>query len=73
MRIALLIATLSLTCSAAAVLAQDQYTIGVGYSAGGSYDVNARLVAEFLPAHLAGNPSIVVENIPGAAVCDAGG
>src|SRR5580692_9275211 len=38
----------------------------VGYGPGGGYDLYARLVAEFLPRHLAGNPTIVTENMPGA-------
>src|ERR1700722_5758103 len=38
----------------------------VGYGPGGGYDLYARLVAEFLPRHLPGNPTIVTENMPGA-------
>ena len=38
----------------------------VGYGPGGGYDLYARLVAEFLPKHLPGEPQIVVENMPGA-------
>ena len=38
----------------------------VGYGPGGGYDLYARLVAEFLPRHLPGNPAIVTENMPGA-------
>jgi tripartite-type tricarboxylate transporter receptor subunit TctC len=38
----------------------------IGYGPGGGYDLYARLVAEFLPRHLPGNPSIVPENMPGA-------
>ena len=38
----------------------------IGYGPGGGYDLYARLVAEFLPRHLPGNPAIVPENMPGA-------
>lgn len=38
----------------------------VGYGPGGGYDLYARLVAEFLPRHLAGNPTIITQNMPGA-------
>jgi len=38
----------------------------VGYGPGGGYDLYGRLVAEFLPRHLPGNPSILAQNMPGA-------
>jgi tripartite-type tricarboxylate transporter receptor subunit TctC len=38
----------------------------VGIDVGSGYDVNARLLARFLPAHIPGNPSIMVQNQPGA-------
>jgi molybdopterin-guanine dinucleotide biosynthesis protein A len=38
----------------------------VGYSAGGGFDANARLLAPELQAALAGNPTVVVDNQPGA-------
>jgi tripartite-type tricarboxylate transporter receptor subunit TctC len=38
----------------------------IGYGPGGGYDLYARLVTEFLPRHLPGNPAIVPENMPGA-------
>src|SRR3954465_2381161 len=38
----------------------------IGYGPGGGYDIYGRLVAEFLPRHLAGNPTIVAQNMPGA-------
>ncbi len=40
--------------------------ITVGYSAGGGYDLWARLVGRHIGEHIAGNPSVVVENITGA-------
>jgi tripartite-type tricarboxylate transporter receptor subunit TctC len=52
--------------------AQAQYyagktiTIVVGYKPGGGYDRTARLLARHLPEHIAGKPSIIVQNMPGA-------
>jgi Tripartite tricarboxylate transporter family receptor len=37
----------------------------VNYPAGGATDVVARLVAKYLSNHIAGNPTIVVQNMPG--------
>jgi tripartite-type tricarboxylate transporter receptor subunit TctC len=41
-------------------------TVLVGYSAGGPVDNFARLIAAHLGAHLPGNPSLIVQNKPGA-------
>jgi tripartite-type tricarboxylate transporter receptor subunit TctC len=38
----------------------------IGYGPGGGYDLYARVVAEFLPLHLPGHPTILPENMPGA-------
>src|SRR5437867_11250422 len=38
----------------------------IGYGPGGGYDLYGRLVAEFLPRHIPGNPTIVAQNMPGA-------
>src|SRR5215208_6209133 len=38
----------------------------VGYSAGGGYDINARLIARHIGRHIPGNPTVVVVNMPGA-------
>jgi tripartite-type tricarboxylate transporter receptor subunit TctC len=38
----------------------------IGYGPGGGYDLYARLVSEFLPRHIPGNPTIVPQNMPGA-------
>jgi tripartite-type tricarboxylate transporter receptor subunit TctC len=38
----------------------------IGYGPGGGYDIYGRLVAEFLPRYLPGNPTIVTQNMPGA-------
>lgn len=39
----------------------------VGFSAGGGFDTYSRLIARHLGKHIPGVPSIVVENMPGAA------
>ncbi|MBI4522868.1 MAG: hypothetical protein HY695_03530 [Deltaproteobacteria bacterium] len=41
-------------------------TIVVGYKPGGGYDRYARLMAKFLPKHLPGSPTVIVQNMPGA-------
>src|SRR6202000_855464 len=38
----------------------------IGYGPGGGYDIYGRLVAEFLPRHLPGRRTTVVQNMPGA-------
>src|SRR4051812_2752859 len=38
----------------------------VGYSAGGGYDTYARILARHMTKHIPGNPTIVVQNAPGA-------
>ena len=41
-------------------------TIIVNYPAGGPTDIEARIVAQHLPAHIPGNPTVVVRNVGGA-------
>src|SRR5258707_15456978 len=41
-------------------------TISVGLSAGGGYDLQARVLARHLGKHLPGAPAVVVKNVPGA-------
>ena len=41
-------------------------TMIVNYPAGGPTDLEARMVAQHLPAHLPGNPTVIVKNIGGA-------
>jgi tripartite-type tricarboxylate transporter receptor subunit TctC len=40
--------------------------IVVGVAVGSGYDINARLLARHLGAHLPGNPTVIVQNQPGA-------
>jgi len=65
-------ATLVLT-SAASAGAQDApdfkgktVTFLIGDEANGGFDVYGRLFARFLGAHLPGNPTVIVKNMPGA-------
>src|SRR5579872_4569818 len=41
-------------------------TLMVSDAAGGGYDIMARTIAKHLANHIAGNPRIVVQNMPGA-------
>src|SRR5215213_1539649 len=43
-----------------------QITLIVSYGPGGGYDVYARVLARFMPKYIPGNPSIVIQNMPGA-------
>jgi len=42
-------------------------TIIVGTKAGDAYDLYPRMIAEFMPKYIPGNPNIIVQNVPGAA------
>jgi tripartite-type tricarboxylate transporter receptor subunit TctC len=72
--IALSAATLILcTVTPRSGLAQERYFEGktisliVGYSAGGGYDQYSRTLARHLGRHIAGSPTVLVQNMPGAA------
>lgn len=41
-------------------------TLVVSSSPGGGYDIMSRTIAKYLPAHIPGNPRVVVQNMPGA-------
>ena len=43
-----------------------QLNLVIGYGPGGGYDVYGRLVGRFLGKHIPGNPTVVVQNMPGA-------
>ncbi len=38
----------------------------IGYSAGGGYDLYARVLAQHLGKHIPGNPTVIPQNMPGA-------
>ncbi len=42
-------------------------TIITGTGAGGGYDLMARVISRYMPKYLPGGPSIIVQNMPGAA------
>ena len=61
---------------AASASAQDFYkgktvSILAGFSPGGGYDVNARVLARHMGRHIPGNPSMIVQNMPGAGSLNA--
>jgi tripartite-type tricarboxylate transporter receptor subunit TctC len=70
--VALLVLVLTLGWSSS-LLAQTPFyqgktiTIAVGTKAGDVYDLYPRLLAEFWPKNIPGNPNIIVQNVPGAA------
>lgn len=37
----------------------------VGYAVGGGYDIYGRVFAEFIGKHIPGNPTVIVQNMPG--------
>ena len=62
--------------AAAPASAQDFYkgkTINIlaGFSPGGGYDINARVLARHMGRHIPGNPTMVVQNMPGAGSLNA--
>jgi tripartite-type tricarboxylate transporter receptor subunit TctC len=70
-----LVAAVIVALSAGGASAQDsvaqfykgrQITVIVGSSAGGGYDIYARLMARHMPKHIPGNPGMIVTNMPGA-------
>jgi tripartite-type tricarboxylate transporter receptor subunit TctC len=65
------LAGVALTLHARADAVADFYkgrtvTLIVGYGPGGGYDLFARLMARHLGHYIPGNPTIVVQNMPGA-------
>ena len=44
-----------------------QIRLVAGFPAGNDYDLGARLLAKYLPKYIAGQPSIIVQNMPQAA------
>jgi tripartite-type tricarboxylate transporter receptor subunit TctC len=71
--LALLIGTIAASVDLTPAAAQTDFyknktiTIVVGYSPGGGYDQYARLLARRFGAHVPGNPTVLVQNLPGAA------
>lgn len=59
-------ATPAVAQSVAEFYAGKQINLIVGASPGGGYDTQARLAARHLGKHIAGNPTVVVQNMPAA-------
>ena len=51
---------------AADIYAGKQVVVIAGTEPGGGYDFYARTLARHLPKHIPGNPSAIVQNMPGA-------
>ena len=68
----LLVATVVFTMISGTCLAAPSFFEGktihiiVGHSAGGGFDVNARMIARYMGKYVPGNPTIIVENMTGA-------
>jgi tripartite-type tricarboxylate transporter receptor subunit TctC len=70
----IVVATAALVLAAASARADpvaefykgQQVKLIVGYSTGGGYDVYGRLLARHLSRHIPGNPTVIVQNMPGA-------
>lgn len=62
---------LGATLAGNGVLAQPAFFAGktieiwIGADVGGGYDTNARLVARYIPEHIAGKPTLLPKNMPG--------
>jgi tripartite-type tricarboxylate transporter receptor subunit TctC len=68
---ACVVAALTLAAPARAQSVEEFYrgktvTILIGFSAGGGYDLYARLLARHFGKHIPGNPTVVAQNMPGA-------
>jgi tripartite-type tricarboxylate transporter receptor subunit TctC len=68
---ALFVSVLLASAAAGAQPAAEFYhgktvTISVGYSPGGSYDYYPRVFARYLGKYIPGNPTVVIQNMPGA-------
>jgi tripartite-type tricarboxylate transporter receptor subunit TctC len=60
-------ATQSAAQDPAAFYRSKTVRIVVGFSSGGGYDVYARVLARHIGRYIPGNPTVVVQNMPGAA------
>jgi tripartite-type tricarboxylate transporter receptor subunit TctC len=68
-RVAGAVALAAISCAAEAQTAVEfkSITIVVGSSAGGGYDTYARVLARHIGRHIPGQPSVTVQNMPGAS------
>jgi tripartite-type tricarboxylate transporter receptor subunit TctC len=63
----ILFSTLAHSQDAASFYSGKTVRIVVGFSAGGGYDLYARLLARHFGRHVPGNPTVIVQNMPGSA------
>src|SRR5258708_21098034 len=61
-----LVALVAPAKAADAYFKDKQIRLVVGSAPGGGYDAYGRLLAQYMRAHIPGNPTIVVQNMPGA-------
>jgi tripartite-type tricarboxylate transporter receptor subunit TctC len=64
---AITIASASAQTSVADFYRNKSIDVYVGFSVGGVYDLNARLLSRFMGRHIPGNPTLVPRNMTGAA------
>jgi len=70
--LAVTLAALTIASATAGMAAADDFykgktvTIVVGFSPGGGYDTYARTLARHIGNHIPGNPTVIVQNMPGA-------
>jgi tripartite-type tricarboxylate transporter receptor subunit TctC len=69
--LALLSGATANSASAADFYAGKKIDFLIGADAGGGYDVYARLIAKYLPKTLAGSPTVIARNMPGAGSATA--
>jgi tripartite-type tricarboxylate transporter receptor subunit TctC len=68
-----LLVALSLSLPDGQAISQDDFYKGktirivVGFTPGGGFDIYSRVIARHLGKYIAGNPTVIVENMPGAA------
>ncbi|MGZ3311640.1 MAG: hypothetical protein ACXU8R_24315, partial [Xanthobacteraceae bacterium] len=61
-----LVATAAASQPTESFFARKTITVTIGYTAGGSYDLYGRMVARHLGKHIAGQPTLIAQNMPGA-------
>ncbi|MFM1816351.1 MAG: hypothetical protein RLZ98_3046 [Pseudomonadota bacterium] len=66
------LAAMALAAHSGGVAAEDFYsgkriTIAIGFTSGGGHDTYARMLARYFGDHVPGKPTVVVQNMPGAA------
>jgi tripartite-type tricarboxylate transporter receptor subunit TctC len=61
------VATPTLAQTATEFYKGRQMRMIIGHPVGGDYDVGGRVLAKYLPRHIPGNPSVIVQNMPQAA------